>query len=436
MKNIKELHKELPDTLPVEVSDKLQFFLRANADQQMRYVIIFNQQINFDLLKIALRLTVYAETIFSYVYKEDGKNVYWLKEETIEESSLIDLIEVNGDLENYINQFLNLDITPFAFPLVRARVLRNEGKDVLCINMNHTPTDGSGLKMFVKKLAEIYSNLIINPSYLPKNGINSDRSIKQVTDNFTFSQKLKFVKLGFKSPKRTPSWSFDFNKSDINNQKQFIKSKINSDIFDKIKTFSKLNNATINDVVLTAFIRTFSKLNKKNEVVAKPILIPMDLRKYINPNHNTAICSLTSSLICNIGSDIGNSFSDTLAKVQEVMNKKKEDHSEMNILFQAIVLSKFMAYNKLKEQFLARKMPPIPLVTNVGIINPSDINFDGIPIEQAYITGAISLKDYFCMGYSTFNKEITFSIGFIGSDLQNKKIEEFLENLKFELTNF
>jgi len=44
--NIENLHKELPERIPAEISDQIQFFLRTYADQQMRFVIAFSQHIN------------------------------------------------------------------------------------------------------------------------------------------------------------------------------------------------------------------------------------------------------------------------------------------------------------------------------------------------------------------------------------------------------
>ena len=120
-------------------------------------------------------------------------------------------------------------------------------------------------------------------------------------------------------------------------------------------------------------------------------------------------------------------------KVRDEMNKKKEAHAEMNRISQISILSKFIPYNKLKEQLMNLKMPPIPLVTNIGIINKADINFNNITVEDAYVTGAISFEDYFSMGYSTFQKIITFSIGFLGGEIQEQKVKDFLNAFKVEL---
>jgi len=140
-------------------------------------------------------------------------------------------------------------------------------------------------------------------------------------------------------------------------------------------------------------------------------------------------------MIVNVGNEIGTSFIETLNKVVKETNHKKQIHAEMFMLMPFLVLAKLMHYKKLKEQTMQRKMPPIPLVTNVGVIEPNDINFNNIPIEQSYITGVISNEDYFTMGYSTFKKEMTFSIGFKGGDLQLQKANNFLIALKTELEN-
>jgi NRPS condensation-like uncharacterized protein len=431
--NIDLLHEELPERIPAEISDQIQFFLRTYADQQMRFVIAFGQRINIEILKNAMRLVIYAEPVFSYFYKEGVRTSWWQKQEVIDPTLLIDLIEVKSDPETEINSFLTLEIQPFSFPIVRARVIRNGQKDILCINMNHTPTDGAGLKEFVKLLALIYTNLITNREYKPEPRINGDRSLKQVTDHFTFFQKLKFAREGFRSPKKALSWSFEWDKTGEERRKFIASIKLTSDTFDRIKTYSKVNNVSINDIVLAAFIRSFESTDMRNHYAAKPVIIPVDLRKYVKEETFSPICSLTGSLTCNIGRVAGTDFKDTVMKVRDEMNKKKELHAEMNRITQIAVLTRIIPYGKLKEKLRNMRMPPIPLVTNIGIIKEADINFSDVPVEDAYVTGAISFEDYFSMGFSTFQNVITFSTGYSGGDVQEQKVKVFLNDLKTEL---
>jgi NRPS condensation-like uncharacterized protein len=433
--DIKNLHKKLPDKLEAEVCDTIQFFLRSNADQQMRFVIHLSKQLDLDVLRKAARLTIYQEPIFSYTYQENNKGAYWQKQNEIDSSLLVELIEATDNENLEIERFVTSSISPFEFPLVRIKIIRNGQKDILCINMNHTPIDGAGLKEFVKILSANYNILLANPDYICQTNIKGDRSIKQVMNSFTFLQKIRFAKQGFKKPKKNPSWSFNWEKTDSENRNQFAKTKISANTFDRMKAFSKRHNSTINDILISAFIRSFVRTKENNNKVSKPLIIPVDLRKYIKSGHNTALCSLTSSMIINVGHDIGSSFADTLDKVINETSFKKKNHAEMNMLSPLLISSKLMKYDKLKGQMMQRKMPPIPLFTNIGKIEPNDINFNNISVDYAYMTGVVSYGDYFAMGCSTFNNEITFSIGFNGNDLQLLKANNFLKDLKTELEN-
>ena len=431
--NIETKHQQLPTHIKTEISDQIQFFLRKNADQQMRFVIGFSKMIDFEVLKKAIRLSIFAEPVFSCVYYEEFKKPYWEKQEFIDTSLLIEISEGNQQIENEISKFLQQTISPFEFPLVKAKLFRDNGKDILCFNMNHTPTDGAGLKQFVKKLATIYNSLLKNPDFIPACNLEGDRSLKQVTTSFSLSDKLQFAKYGFKKPKRNPSWSFGWDANKNENKKQIIIDKIPENTFLTLKEYGKQHNATVNDIVISAFMRSFEKSKPGNKLLAKPVIIPVDLRKYVNPEHHSAICSLTGSMICNIGNETGNSFSETLLKVKNEIKVKKEKHAEMFMLTQFLILSKIVPYAKLKNITMQRKMPPIPLVTNIGVINPDDINFNGIPVEYSYLTGAICTENFFCLGFSTFKNEITFSVGFTGGNNEIQKVKKFLNDLKVEL---
>ncbi|MBP1640506.1 MAG: hypothetical protein H6Q17_2089 [Bacteroidetes bacterium] len=277
---IENLHNELPDRLKAETCDTIQFFLRSNADQQMRFVIHLGGLLDFEVLKKAVRLTIYQEPIFSYTYQEDSNGAYWQKQREIDSALLVDCVDVIEDEQREIDKFITQASSPFDFPLVKIRLIRCKQKDVLCINMNHTPTDGAGLKEFARILSENYNGLLENPEYASRPNIGGDRGIKQVTDRFTFPQKIRFTMQGLKKPKKNPSWSFNWKKANSVNSNQFVTTKISSETFLRIKTFGKCNGYTVNDIVLAAFIRSFVRARQGNENVSKPLIIPVDLRIY------------------------------------------------------------------------------------------------------------------------------------------------------------
>lgn len=430
---IESLHRNLPSTRKVEITDAIQLFLRANADQQMRHVIHFNDTIDFDLLKFAVRLSIYQEPIFSYYYCEEKNKAFWKKKDDINIDEVVQLIQIKDSIEDEFNKFMTKLISPFDFPLVNIRVFRNANKDILCVNMNHTPTDGVGLKEFVRIISYNYNKLIENPDFIPTANIQGNRSINQITKRFNCLEKFNFLKNGMQKPPMKQTWSFDWGEDNENKKNDFALISINTETFDIIKSYGKKHNATINDIVIAAFSRAFVKTNSINSSASKSIVVPVNLRKYLDKPSKTAICSLTGSMILRLGDDIGETFDDTLQKVVNASNYNKKNNTEMNMLIPFVFFSKITPYDKLKETTMNRKMPFIPLITNIGVISPDDINFNNTPISNSYITGVVSYNNYFSMAFSSFNKVITFSIGFCGNEKQKKKIQMFLLDFKTEL---
>jgi len=80
----------------------------------------------------------------------------------IDSSLLVDLLETDDNENPVIDKFITSTISPFDFPTVWMNIIRSNRKDVLCTNMNHTPTDGSGFKEFVKILSGNYDRLLEN----------------------------------------------------------------------------------------------------------------------------------------------------------------------------------------------------------------------------------------------------------------------------------
>jgi len=132
------------------------------------------------------------------------------------------------------------------------------------------------------------------------------------------------------------------------NLNQFAIVKISAEAFERIKASGKLHKAKINDIIIAVFMRAFINFRLNNDKVSKPLILPVDLRKYIKSGHNTALCSLTASMIINVGYEIGSSFIESLDKVVRGTSFKKEIYAEMNMFSPFLVLSKLMTYDKLK----------------------------------------------------------------------------------------
>jgi len=197
-----------------------------------------------------------------------------------------------------------------------------------------------------------------------------------------------------------------------------------------IKAYAKENKATLNDVLLAAYIRSLHKALKINHI---SLPCPIDLRRYLPNKRSEGICNLTSNIICDIGSDIGDTYKETLLKVRESMNAEKDSFSCLNGPFMLEMLFSMLPYKKAKQ--IVSKIfnnPPIAM-TNIGIIHKNNLMFDGLNIKDTFISGSIKYKPYFQIAITTFDNKITLSVNFCGTENDRIKIIEFLSIFDNEL---
>ncbi|NHJ46954.1 MAG: hypothetical protein FK733_04120 [Asgard group archaeon] len=74
-----------------------------------------------------------------------------------------------------------------------------------------------------------------------------------------------------------------------------------------------------------------------------------------------------------------------------------------------------------------------PIITNVGRIDNQKRHFSDVFVKDAYIVTPINWNPSFSMGISSYNKQITLSIGFCEDSYEKQTVEQFLDLLLDEL---
>jgi NRPS condensation-like uncharacterized protein len=210
----------------------------------------------------------------------------------------------------------------------------------------------------------------------------------------------------------------------------FIKTlTISQERFRAIKEYAKKHGATINDIMLTAFIRAVYSF------LGRTVVVPcaVDLRKYLPGRRAAGICNLVSYLICDIGSDVGTDFECTLNKVKRSMDAEKNNLSCLKSMILLETAYKLFPY-KIAKSLIAKeyKNPPISY-TNIGVLDKKRLSFGNSRVIDSYITGSIKYAPYFQLALSTYDDMVTFSINFCGTKTDSEKITLFLEKLDQEL---
>ncbi|NHJ84383.1 MAG: hypothetical protein FK734_02915 [Asgard group archaeon] len=427
-------YRAIPKRIKTSANDNLNYLLRNGTDQQINFVFHLNGLINPEIMKKAVRMSMDAEPVLGCKLTITRKKTYWDRRNDLDHLDYFELINTDNS-ERDIRDFILTQINPSIDSLLKIRIFRGE-TDTLVIKSDHSVMDGGGFYDYLTLLCDIYNNLIDNPNYEITPNIQSSRELKQVFKHYTLRKKIRSLvrEKGYR-----PKWSFPFIGKG-KEKKTFIVRKLEASDFDKIKAYGKERNASLNDMFLTAAFRALFTLVKPKSKKTMTLAVPTDLRVLLPDKKAETIANLVSTTFVNLKYNPHASFDDMLNDINKQMRKKKDIHLGLGYCFAMNNIFKlnyktieWLANRIYKMIYRSEKMHPI--ITNVGRIDSNKRNFGSIDVDDAYIITPVNWAPNFSMGISSYNKKITFSIGFCEDSYDSATIKTFLDLIIHELSN-
>ena len=406
-----------------EAWDVLQYLfeLKKLNDHTVHFVAAFSGKINVEQLKKAVALSADVFPLIVSRFAITKSRPLWMAG-----GYTADEIVTCFDTEDAakgIDDFICTPIDTFAGPQLKIKVIRSGEKDALVVVMNHMLCDGAGFKDYLYLLSDLYSSLQENPDYHP--AALGSRRIGQLFKAFSGWEKLKIL-LSKNYTYNHDSAAFEFA-GDLQNP--FIERReIPRELFYKLKAYGKERNATVNDLFLSAYIRSLYTM------FGRAVSIPctVDLRKYVPGNKAESICNLCTNLFCDIGPEIGPTFDQTLCKVKQAMDREKASVSCLKSITLMEKLYDILPYKTAKMIVDYFSNAPISF-TNVGALDQSRLAIGNAHVAEEFMTGSIKFAHYFLVAVSTFDDLPTLSVNLYGTQSDRKKISLFLENIAQEL---
>ena len=311
---------EIPNILPVNGHDRFEYILKY----EIQAVTTFDQRLDADILKKAVRLSLDAEPVLGCQFIVDDKQPYWQRFESPDEMQWFEFVQ-EDDKQEATQQFLK---SPFAFDgqQVNVRLIRTEDGDILCLKISHACSDSAGLKEYLDLLAGIYSNL------------QEDSGFKPNPNPGRRDQKHYFDALGVKEPLALfdphaqvlpPTWAFPHHGVE-KKEMHIAMRRFRDKAFDRIVNFGKNRKVTITTVILTALYRSIFELLKPPIGEEMGICITVDLRKAFIGSPDQAICNLSVGIYPRITRVEEESFSETLKRVSSSIEVLKNDRAGLS----------------------------------------------------------------------------------------------------------
>ena len=412
-----------------EVFDKLQYLFEETKfnDHQVHCVIRFANKINKDIMRKAISLLLKTVPILSCVYSYNKENSYW---ETLSDFKIKDFFIIVKNEEDF-NLFTTSKTNEITGPQIKVCLYSTDKKDSLSIIINHMICDGTGFKQCLYLLSSLYSNLMKDFNFTPNYIVDGNRSIQKVTSQISFSNKAKAILLQNKESNQKVIDKFPMS-LDENIAPFILTYEISEKRYAAIQEYSKRNNVTINDTVLTAYYRVLVKMmNMEGKSLSIPIMI--DMRRYLKEKQSDSLTNFASTVITQITVNKEESFQETLEKVNEEMNMKKANQMGMNAFVKLALLDKF--FNNAQNDWIIKKTLKNPYIcmTNIGVVDSEKLVFEGSPIKNAFICGSIKYRPHFQLALSSFANKITFTSNLYGSLEDRNTMLHFFSLLDNEL---
>ena len=410
----------------VDAWDKLQYLFKVKNinDHTLHFAATLSGKLDLKRFKYAVNLSADVFPLIRCRFDKNMNQMTWV-DEGYTADDMVRFLE-SRNMEDSAAEFLSKEIDAIRGPQLKVQIIRSRDTDKICISMNHMLCDAAGFKEYLYLLCNIYSNSDETWNLLRKPMEN--RMLKQVFKTFSIRDKLKIV-LGKDDMATIDSIRFGLagDRSNPFIEKRFI----SKEQFSALKVFAKQYGATVNDLIVAAYLRVLYQLYGRTIVISSTV----DLRKYLPDRRAGGICNLCTNLTCNIGSEIGSTFAQTLIKVKQVMDKEKSDITcvkSVYLMERAFdVLPDKLAIRLLEKNF----SNPFIAFTNIGILDKSKLTFGNIKVTDAYMTGSIKYSPYFQLAISTFDDVAALSVNLYGTQADRNKIALFLDKLETELQN-
>ncbi|MBK1810204.1 siderophore synthetase [Clostridium sp. YIM B02505] len=396
-------------------------------DHQLHCELQFKGKVEERILEKAINLSFKAIPILSSKYVEDTKVSYW---ETCDFREVDDYLTVAKDKSSF-DDFIVIRTDEFNGPQVKF-CLYQGANCMLTVVMNHMICDAAGFKQYIYLLSDLYSKLSKDVNYVLEKKLNGTRSINMITRNISSLEKIKILTSRKIVSNKTGHLKFPLSYD--SDKKPFIKKYIISeDRFFKIKEYCHKNNLTINDVFLAAYYRVMFNTLKLKQNDNLNIAIMIDMRRHLKNKNINSLCNLASSVVTGIEYCEKDVFFDTVCKVKNDVDLKKNSYFGIKGFLEIELAFKLLSYKTIKKLLKKHFNNPILGMTNIGVIDRDRLKFGNTEVEQVFMCGSIKYTPYFQLALSSFDDTITLTVNLFGNMNDQVAVSDFLKQVVDEL---
>ncbi len=424
----------MPKILKAEIWDKMQYLFRDFYDRMVHCVQYYDAPIDVDAMKNVLLWTTEKTPILHSAFRANAVEPYW----TVEDYTIDDIVTVNlecEDIEATVDEFICRSFPVDNNVQYQFGIFSNGKRWAIAMIVNHMCMDGGDFKYFMRKLAENYNKQIAGVrGFSIKTG---SRALDEVYSNLTEEDK-EIAKGLYKNISAVKDEHyFPLTPASKDDHTMICKRKVDKSLFDDFKAIGKKLDVTVNDLMLTFYIRALYDIGMFDEHERLSIPCMVDLRRHIEAGGaGTGLTNHTGFMVVSV-EEKGETLNDTLIQVLRSVRKSKEDkyiglYSLPLLKLAYAVFPYAISETAIKIGY----MNPLIGMSNIGLLNDTLLKLGDANLVDGFMTGAVKYKPYMQLALTTVKGVMTMTIAIRGNDEDKNTVERFFDMIVGNMKEF
>ncbi len=398
-------------TYPAPVNDQWDFLLSTMWNQMIHLVIMVDGRLDEERLISAMHSTLETEPLLRCRFI-DSPVPYWEELPALPPDTFFSVVNAEN-VNTALRHALFHRIDPCSGPQARLTLIRGR-EDTLVLSVNHAASDACGVKGTAALIARAYRGSAPGTAPDLPPSFAFDRSYAPVLSAFTQQEKEIAREACGESP---AEWGIPCT-AGTSRSPCYLWRRIDRGLFGRVRSFSRSERMTINDLLLSAFFQGVCREIPHREGMSYPVLTSIDLRRLVPGVPTPAVANLSVAFEVRLPADSNLPPYAHARETHHAMEERKRLLAGIGVAvrmqekFECGFSSVRQSLEELARMSKSEGYPRNPFFSNTGIIPVECTDFGDMKARCAFLVPPLDLSPGFSVAASTFEETLTLVSSF------------------------
>lgn len=410
------------------VGERMQYIAHKYNDTTIRFILYYPGMLCAETLCAATKAVIDRVDVLHASFVPKSRTSHWRIHNDYTPADYFSVVECEGNPVKPA-QGLSLEGVEYGGKCqMHVTLVQGESGCAVVVRISHLVVDGSDGKYLLNKLAESYRMIEQKGTVEELEIKNGSRSAANAYSELSVKELASLAKTPFDGVKT----DYPFENPREHGPLRMLRCTIPSEVLGNARVKAKKEDATVNDLLLTACYRAYAKgVNREG---AMSVSSMMDLRSHCKDGTSAGLSNMSGGLGTSLDVKYANSFRSDLKKISEQTKEVKNDPlAGLNGMpFLHAATKTFPMWLLLQAADIVYSSMSLSM-TNLGNIPLEPLVMNGVKPTEGIFGGPLKKKPSVQVGVASFDgtAELTILGDFVSEDLEG--LQKFLNGIRTEV---